>query len=96
MAEATKPTIRLWIPKFNQVCDVNADDAEMFRAQYNAIDEAAYLNPPKSTKPKGNPFKKNETPVVETTDTTSGDAPATTTTVSDAPAADATVSNATV
>lgn len=58
MPDLIKPTVRLFIPKFGKVCDVNVDDAQMFREQYQAIDESAYLAAGDAQKPiKPNPFK---------------------------------------
>jgi hypothetical protein len=57
MSDINAPTVRLYIPKFGKVCDVNVADEMLFREQYQAIDEAAYLaGPAKAT--KANPFAR--------------------------------------
>ena len=46
MSDVATPTVRLYIPKFGKVCPVNVADAQLFREQYGAIDEQAYLTSP--------------------------------------------------
>lgn len=68
MAEVQATTKRMFVPKFDKVCDVNVTDETLMREQYNAIDESAYLAG--LAKASGNPFKNKGGKKDEKTDET--------------------------
>lgn len=68
MAEVQATTKRMFVPKFDKVCDVNVTDETLMREQYHAIDESAYLAG--LAKSSGNPFKKESGKKAEKTEDT--------------------------
>ncbi len=53
-------TVRLFVPKFDRVVDINQVDEALYRTEYGAISEYEHLNPPAPVVPKGRPFPTKE------------------------------------